>query len=306
LALGKFVYYTILLPASYLPLPVLYLFTDFFYLLLISIISYRKKVVRTNIERSFPNLSLQEKRKIERRFYRHLTDLLAEGVKNLSISEFELKKRITVSNPELMQQLFQQHKDVLLISGHYNNWEWLITAQNILFEHQAVGIGMPLSNKFWDKELNARRSRFGMQIIHSKIVHDYFQREREKPIATLVLADQAPGDPNKSFWMEFLNQTTPIVYGPEMLAHRYNQCCVFFHLEKVRRGHYKMHLALITDDPKSTSWGEITTAHANRLEKVIQEHPEFWLWSHKRWKRAVPENLKQLREEQKNQFSLRR
>jgi Kdo2-lipid IVA lauroyltransferase/acyltransferase len=300
------VYYTILLPVSYLPLPVLYFFTDIFYLLLISFISYRRKVVRSNIERSFPNLSANEKRRIERRFYRHLTDLLAEGVKNLSISDSQLKRRITVSNPKLMQHLFQQKKDVLLISGHYNNWEWLITAQNILFDHQAVGIGMPLSNKFWDKQINARRSRFGMHIIHSKIVHDYFQEKRDTPIATLVLADQAPGDPKKSFWMEFLNQTTPVVYGPEMLAHRYNQSCVFFHLEKVRRGYYKMHLELITDDPKSTSWGEITTAHAKKLEHVIQEKPEFWLWSHKRWKRAVPENLEELREEQKTRFDLRR
>jgi len=284
----------------------LYVFTDLFYLLLISIIPYRRKVVRSNIQRSFPNKTPMERRNIERKFYRHLTDLLAEGVKNMSISERELKRRITIENPELMQRLFDQNKHVLLISGHYNNWEWLITAQDLLFPHQAVGIGMPLTSKFWDKKINARRARFGMHIIHSKIVHDYFQRKHTRPIATLVLADQAPGDAHKSYWMNFLNQDTPIVYGPEMLAHRYDHTCVFFHLKKIKRGYYTMHLDIITEAPRSTGWGEITEQHTRKLEHVIQHQPEFWLWSHKRWKRQIPENLEELRKEQKQRFEDRR
>lgn len=295
-------YHLFIYPLSLLPLRVMYLFTDFFYLLLITVIPYRRKVVRGNIERSFPNKSKKEVRKIERKFYRHLTDLLAEGAKNLSISENQLLKRFQVENPEIMEQLYAKDKSVLLVSGHYNNWEWLITAQNLLFPHQAVGIGMPLSNGFWDKKLNSRRSRFGMKVIHSKIVHDFFKENLQKT-STLVLADQSPGDSNKCYWMEFLNQTSGIVFGPEMLANEYNQAVVFFSIHKKKRGHYTMRLKEITANPRELEYGEITEQFAHLLEQTIKNEPQYWIWSHKRWKRDVPIDIAGLRKEQVEKFN---
>jgi KDO2-lipid IV(A) lauroyltransferase len=286
-----------------MPLPVMYLFTDFFYLLLITLIPYRRSVVRQNISRSFPHLPIKDQRKIERKFYRHLTDLLAEGAKNMTISEKELRKRFKVSNPEVMQTLFDKNKSVLLVSGHYNNWEWLITVQNLLLPHQAVGIGMPMTSKFWDQKINSRRARFGMEIINSKNVHNFFKQKHETPTATLVLADQAPGNARKSYWMHFLHQETPVVFGPELLANKYNQAVVFFHIEKVKRGHYTMHLELITEEPQKLAWGEISEAHTQRLEKIIEQQPYYWIWSHKRWKRQIPEDLDNLKQQQEAQFN---
>lgn len=144
---SKLAYYLFIYPVSFLPLRIMYVFTDFFYLLLITVIPYRKKVVRKNLSHSFPNLSEKELRKIERHYYRHLSDLLAEGAKNMSISKEKLCKRFKVVNPEVVNDLYAQEKDVLLVSGHLNNWEWLITGQDLFFKHQAVGIGMPLSSK---------------------------------------------------------------------------------------------------------------------------------------------------------------
>ncbi|HLV42019.1 MAG TPA: lysophospholipid acyltransferase family protein [Brumimicrobium sp.] len=295
-------YYLLIYPLSLLPLRVMYLFTDFFYLLIITVIPYRRKVVRDNIENSFPNKSTKEKRAIERKFYRHLTDLLAEGAKNLSISKKQLLKRFQVENPEIMEQLYAQGKSVLLVSGHYNNWEWLITGQNLLFSHQAVGIGMPLSNGFWDKKLNGRRSRFGMKVIHSKIVHDFFDKNMERT-STLVLADQSPGDSNKCYWMDFLNQKSGIVFGPEMLANKYNQAVVYFSIHKVKRGHYSMRLKEITSAPHKLNYGEITEQFVHLLEETINQAPQYWIWSHKRWKRTVPEDLDALRKEQVKKFN---
>lgn len=299
--LSAFAYYFLIYPSSLLPMRVMYLFTDFFYLLLITIIPYRRKVVRGNIERSFPDKSRKEKRKIERKFYRHLTDLLAEGAKNLSISKKQLLKRFQVENPEVLDQLFQQNKNVLLVSGHYNNWEWLITGQNLLFKHQAVGIGMPLSNGFWDKKFNAIRSRFGMKVIHSNNVYDFFNQNKETT-ATLVLADQSPGDSNKCYWMDFLNQKTGVVFGPELLANKYNQAVVYFSIHSEKRGYYTMRLNEITSSPRELDYGEITERYTHLLEKTIREDPKNWIWSHKRWKREVPENLEALRTKQKESF----
>lgn len=301
--MAKIAYYLIIIPISFLPLRVLYLFTDLFYLLIITVIPYRRQVVRQNLINSFPEKSLSEIKKIEHQFYRHITDLLAEGTKNLTISQKELAKRLIVENSELMGNLHAKNKSVLLVSGHYNNWEWLITAQNTLFKHQAMGIGMPLSSKFWDKKINERRSRFGMKVVNAQNLKSEISLLSSTPIAILILSDQSPGDSRKSYWMNFLNQQTAVLFGTEQLANEYDFSTVFFKIEKVKRGYYKMSLQLISEDAKSMKWGEITENHTHLLEKEIVKHPQFWIWSHKRWKRDIPLDLEQLKEEQKAKFT---
>lgn len=299
---AKIAYHLVVYPISNLPIRVIYLFTDFLYLLLVTVFPYRKKVIEQNMSRSFPEKSTAEIKKMRNQFYRFFTDLLAEGIKNLSISEKELRKRLVVKNPEIMDDLFQKGKSVLLVSGHYNNWEWLITGQSLLFPHQAVGIGMPMSSKYWDKKINQRRSRFGMIILHSKNVRTEFEVMRDQIFATLTLADQSPGDSTKAYWMNFLHQPTAVAFGCEQLAHQHNQAVVFFILRCVKRGYYEMELTVITENPSETDWGFISESHTRLLEREIIANPARWLWSHKRWKRDVPTDLEALKKEQKAKF----
>ena len=196
--LAKIAYYIFVIPLSYLPLRILYLITDFLFLVLIFVVPYRRKVVRKNLTNSFPDKTENEILKIERQFYHHFTDILAEGIKNLSISKRELYKRLIVENGELMNDLYAKNKSVILVSGHFNNWEWLITAQNNLFQHQAIGIGMPLTSKFWDKKINDRRSRFGMKVTTAHNLNETITKETQEPIAILILGDQSPYDSKKS------------------------------------------------------------------------------------------------------------
>lgn len=296
----RLVYYFIVFPISKLPFWGIYLLSDILYGIF-RVFPYRKKVIEGNIRRSFPEKSEEEINRLVKQFYRHFTDILAEGIKNLSISKKELQRRYRIKNPEVMDQLYKENQSVLLVSGHYNNWEWLITSQNFLFEHQAMGIGMPLTSKFWDKKVNERRERFGMIVVHSKNFREKI-KEQTKPTAILTLSDQSPGDARKSYWMKFLNQQTAVLFGAEQMAHEYNFAVVFYHTRKIKRGYYEMELQLITDDPKTMKWGEITEAHTHLLEKAILEHPPFWLWSHKRWKREVPKDLEELKREQKKKF----
>ena len=301
--LSKILYYFIILPLSYLPLRILYLISDFFYVLLILFIPYRKKVVRKNLINSFPDKNIKEIKKIERKFYRHFTDILIEGVKNLTISKKELSKRLIVENPELMNQLYEKGKSVLLVSGHYNNWEWIITSQNNLFKHQALGIGMPLTSQFWDKKINERRARNGMKIVNAKNLKENIALEKKQPIAILILGDQSPGDSMKSYWMNFLHQDTAVLFGTEQLANEYDFSVVYFTMKKIKRGYYKMELQLVTEEPKTLEWGEITITHTHLLEKEIVNKPENWIWTHKRWKRDIPSNLEGLKIIQKEKFT---
>lgn len=298
-------YYFIVYPISLLPLRVIYVFTDLLYLIISRILPYRKNLIRKNLYKSFPQASHAHRKKIKRAFYHHLCDLLAESIKNISISERELRRRFKISNYGLINRLYAEGKDVLLVSGHYNNWEWMITAQNFLLRHQAVGIGMPLSNAFWNKKLNERRARFGMKILHASNLHDYLKEEHTKPIATLVLGDQAPGDSLKAYWMNFLNQTTPVFFGCEQLAHQYGSAVVFFVINKRKRGYYKVDFQLISENVQEMSYGEITEKHTKLLERSINLRPEYWLWSHNRWKRSIPENLETLKLELQEKFEKR-
>lgn len=302
--MGKIAYYMIILPISFLHLRVLYVLSDIFYILTVSLIGYRKKIIDINLKNSFPELTESELKTIRRKFYRHFSDLLVEGIKNLSMSENELKKRFRVLNPEIMNSMHANGKSVILVSGHYNNWEWLITSQAFLFNHRALGIGMPLSSKFLDKKINQRRQRFGMKVINSK----NFKAEINNcssPVAIMTLGDQSPSDSNKSYWMNFLNQPTAVLFGTEQMAHEFDFAVVFFEIKKVKRGYYEIELKLITENPKSMKWGEITEIHTGLLERLIRERPEFWLWSHKRWKRKVPKDIDVLRKNQQIKFNER-
>lgn len=302
---SKIAYYLFVRPLSALPLPILYLFSDFFYLLLISVFPYRRKVIEGNLSRSFPTKNKGEIIKLKRQFYRHFADTLVEGIANLHLSKEQLKKRLHVQNPEVMQALFDKGQSVILVGGHYNNWEWVISSQNFLFPHKAFGIGMPMTNKFWDQKVNSRRQRFGMKVIHSGNFKEEITKFNAKPIAILTLSDQSPGDSRKSYWMDFLNQKTAVLFGAEMMAHQYGYSVVFFSLNKIKRGKYTLELKLITEDPKMMKWGEITEAHTRLLEDEINANPAFWLWSHKRWKRQLPDNLDQLIKEQHANFNHR-
>ena len=302
---SAFLYYAIVYPISLLPLRVIYIFTDFLCLILTRIAPYRKTLIKRNLFKSFPQASHDQRKKIKSAFYQHLCDVLAESIKNLSISERELKSRFKISNYSILDKLYAEGKDVLLVSGHYNNWEWMITAQNLLLRHQAAGIGMPLSNAFWNYKLNQRRGRFGMDILNANNVHDYLSSDHKKPIATLILSDQTPIDHLKSYWMHFLNQTTPVFFGCEQLAHQYDSAVVYFVINKRKRGYYKVDFQLICDNASEMCYGEITEKHTKALEKSIFKHPEYWLWSHNRWKRHAPENLDEIKVDQQLKFEKR-
>jgi KDO2-lipid IV(A) lauroyltransferase len=300
--MSRLLYFFILFPASKLPLGILYLVADFLFLLFRTVWPYRKSVIETNLKNSFPEKSAAEIKKIRNQFYRHLADLFVEGNRNFGISAKELKSRITVGNPELMQELLDKKRNILLVGGHYGNWEWVITSQALLFEQHAIGLGKPLTNSYFDSKINALRGRFGMDIVHAKNYKEFISKPYEKGFAMLTLSDQAPGDSLRSYWMNFLNQLTPVLYGAEQMAHEYDLSVVFFSLKKVKRGHYTMHLELICESPKGLPYGAITEKHTQLLEAQIKEQPEFWLWSHKRWKRTIPENLEEVMAQHKAKF----
>lgn len=283
--MSRIAYYLILKPLSLLPLGVLYLLSDFAYFLLRFIIPYRKDVIKNNISNSFPDKTEEEINKIIKGFYRFLSDLMVETIWNFSLSQKEARKRLKVENPEILDTYYEAGKDVIIVVGHYNSWEFLLVAFNLMVNHRGAVIYTSLTDQFLDKIFKKFREKFGMKLLTKGEVKHAFQDGLDKPMAIIFGSDQAPSIVARAHWTTFLNQETAVAIGVEKYAIKYDLPVFFGGLKKVKRGHYSIKLDLLTDEPLKSEPGEISDMHVKALENLIKEKPEFWLWSHKRWKK---------------------
>ena len=173
------------------------------------------------------------------------------------------------------------------MGGHYNNWEIAGKGFDLNFEHQAVGIYSPMRDKFFEKKINESRTAFGVEIVSKGFVPRAFVANKNRMTITIFGADQSPTSSKDVHWTNFLNQETAVHVGAELFATKYNYPVVFFKFNKVKRGFYEGVLEMISENPAELKKGQITELHTKCLEKVINENPQYWLWSHKRWKRKM-------------------
>lgn len=287
--MSRIFFYLILKPVSYLPYGVLYALSNLMYFFLYHVFGYRKKTVRQNLLRSFPEKSSGEIKTIEKAFYVHLCDITLENIKLFSMSREEAKKRFQLKNPELMHAYFQQNQSIIAVSGHYSNWEMAAIGFDQYVPHQSICIYTPLKDKFFDRKMRDSRSKYGMQMLPKGLVPRSFISNKDKRTITIFAADQSPTYSKQVHWMRFLNQETAVFLGTEVFARKYNYPVVFLKITKTRRGYYQGELLMLEENPSATGDGQLTEAHTYMLEKIIRENPAFWLWSHKRWKRKMTE-----------------
>jgi KDO2-lipid IV(A) lauroyltransferase len=256
-----------------------------------------------NLTNSFPNHGEGEIKTIANRFYDHLADIFLEGIKTLSLFQKQVMQRYVCTNPEILTPYFEEKKSVILVSSHYNNWEYMVLSLDMQFKHHGVGVGKPLSDKWFDKTLNRYRQRYGTEVVFASNVRETFETYEKQglPTAYMMLFDQAK-TPKKSYWTEFLNQDTGFIFGPEYFAKKYDFPVFYYNVKKTKRGYYEFDLTLIADHPNQTEHGEITQTCVTILEKTIIEKPPYWLWSHRRWKhkRGKSEELRTKSEEWKD------
>ena len=284
IVLNFLLYYLVIIPVSLLPFRTLYLLSDFLYIVLYKIFGFRKKVVFTNLRNSFPKKSDEEIKILANQFYSHLCDLIVESLKSFTISQEEVLKRMVVVNPELANKYYDDGKSILLSGGHYNNWEWIATAIDQQVKHQSIAIYKKLSNKFFDDKMLSTRGRFGLKMVSTKLVKETFEAYKNQLTMTIFGSDQSPGKVENSHWMTFLNQDTAVLFGTEKYAKEYNYPVLYGKIFKVKRGYYNLTLSLVEDDPKSSPHGFITEKATHLLEADINAEPEYWLWTHRRWK----------------------
>ncbi len=270
---------------SYLPFWMLYGIANVLYVILYDLVGYRKSVVRMNLRNSFPNKTPKELLAIEKKFYKHLADLFVEIIKYRTISEKEISKRCKVVNMQVLEEFSLSDRSAIVVQGHYCNWEW-VTYLNTVLQQRILSVYKPLHNKEEDKFMKKTREHFGAIAVPMKnIMRVLAKRQKAGELSAVGLAsDQVPNVNKSTYWMPFLNQDTPVYLGAEKLAKMFDLPVVFLYAQKVKRGYYEIEFIPITTTPKETKEFEITEKHVRLMEKMIQEAPEYWMWSHKRWK----------------------
>jgi KDO2-lipid IV(A) lauroyltransferase len=276
---------------SLLPFRILYLLSDILYLLLFHVVKYRRKVVKQNLKNSFPEKSVADRLEIEKRFYKHLSDLIFESIKTISISPKSLKKRFVFSNLTELTKYFEKGKSVIAVSGHYGNWEWGPLATAYELKEKVLVVYKPLSDNRFEKLINTMRSRFGAILVPMKHTLRKIIEYNSEPHVLVLIGDQTPPREESHYFINFLNQPTAIFLGVEKIAVRTNKPVIYFSINKIKRGYYECLIKPLVEVPNQTKEFEITNIHTQELENIIRNNPEYWLWSHKRWKFS-PDNLK--------------
>ena len=268
-----------------LPLWCLYLVSDLFFVLICYLLRYRRKVVMENLRRSFPEKTERERWLIARKFYRFLCDIFVETLKVADMDTPQLRRRIRYSNPEVLEELYHKGKQVFVVTGHYGNWEWLATLENTISYHHAT-LYRPLESNFFDKFLYDLRTKHGtdaIPTISALMAMNQFRYEN-RLTALCFLSDQSPPKNAIHYWTTFLNQDTPVYLGVEKLAKRNKAAVAYYEIRRVKRGYYEVDITLIAENAAETFDYQITNKHVELLEETIRRNPEYWLWSHRRWK----------------------
>ena len=281
---------------SLLPLWLHYLFSDLLFVVVAYVLRYRHNVIHKNLQIAYPDKSAQELKVLQRKFYRHMCDLIAESVKYTTISRKNIMRRMTFKGCEQIADIINSGQSVAVLLGHYGNWEWvtsLILWMPPLEREMVLGeLYHPLRNKVFDRVVLKMRRRMGPECVPKNDSLRWLIGKKQEGILTVVgyINDQIPKWENIHHWVTFLNHPdTPVFTGIERITRQQNQAVAYLDVRCPRRGYYECEFQVITREPKSMGEFELTDIYFQRFEQTINRAPQYWLWSHNRWKRTREE-----------------
>jgi KDO2-lipid IV(A) lauroyltransferase len=277
--------YPFLWIVSILPFRIFYWLSDVVYFLVYYIVGYRKKVVRANLAMALPHLNDKERLVIEKKSYQHLCDMFLEMIKTMTISSDEMNKRFKIINIDLVKEYEKKGKSIVLLASHYASWEWLITL-NDKTSFRGIGVYKKIANKYFDKLIRDIRSKYDAELVVTRETIPLIAKNQREGILCIygLASDQSPKLDRIFHWETFMGIEVPVHTGAEMIAKKYDLSVVFVKVKKVKRGYYEANFIPITDNPKSIPDFGITHAFIREVEKQILEAPEYYFWTHKRWK----------------------
>ncbi|WP_461534164.1 lysophospholipid acyltransferase family protein [Sinomicrobium sp.] len=276
--------YPLLWCISMLPFRLLYLLSDFLYIVVYRLVGYRKKTVRNNIKLALPELSPAERLAVEKKFYHHLTDLFLEMIKTLTASQKTIDKRFVYTNLDTFKKIEEQ-KSIILMFPHYAGWEWTVSL-NSSVSSEGYAVYKQIRNPYFDRLVKKIRGKFGTVLIETRETIRVIRRNQLKNIHAIYafLSDQSPMASKALYWQDFMGIKVPVHVGAEILAKRTDLAVVYLRIEKRKRGHYQATFVPLSTEPKTVPDYGITDLFLKEVEKQIHQAPEYYFWTHRRWK----------------------
>ena len=277
--------YPLLWLISILPFRVIYMLSDLIFFLFYYLIGYRKKVVKSNLKLAFPHKSEAEIKHIMKKFYKHFCDLMFESIKSFTISDKQILKRFKVTNIAKLKQYEENKQSIILMCGHYASWEWSMSLQKHI-DFIGYAVYKRLRNPYFDKLIKGVREKHKTYLIPTKEIISKIAESRKENELFLcgMAADQSPKAKKAYHWTEFMGVKVPCYTGAEMIAKKFDLPMVFMKISKVKRGFYEATFSTISDHPKDYKDYDLTDKFHQLVEAQIHEAPEYYLWTHKRWK----------------------
>ncbi|WP_029274384.1 lysophospholipid acyltransferase family protein [Pedobacter borealis] len=269
---------------SLLPLSLLFFFARLLYYLLYYVIGYRKKVVRQNLTHSFPEKSPVEIKAIEKKFFLYLAELIFEIIKMSSISKAETLKRVKFTGLEQLETHFAAGKSILACTGHYGNWELGTLALGLSISAKTMVIFKPIKNKIFETWFDCMRTKYGNVFIAMRQTLRGIAAYKNEPTLLCFASDQSPTREETKYYVDFLHQPTAALLGVEKIAKSTQRPIYYFKVNVVKKGYYHVEVLPMCLDPANVDEFAITNLYFKFLENIIKEQPQYWLWSHKRWK----------------------
>ena len=277
--------YPILWFVSILPFRLLYAVSDLLYILMYHVFRYRKQTVQDNLRLVFPEKSDLEIKIITKKFFHHFCDMILESIKSMNISLESMKARYTFKNLDIIKDFEKQNKSIVLMCAHYGSWEWIFILQTYT-SHRGYGIYKRLQNKYFDRLIKSIRARYNSYLITTKETFSVLEEAKKNGILSMngFASDQSPKKDKAYHWNNFMGIKVPVHTGAEMLAKKLDMPVVFFAVERKKRGYYEATFQTLAETPTDFKDYEITDKFLKLVEKQIHEAPEYYLWTHKRWK----------------------
>jgi Kdo2-lipid IVA lauroyltransferase/acyltransferase len=269
---------------SILPFRILYLFSDGIAFVMEHIIRYRKDVIIQNLKNSFPEKTDAERKAIMKGFYQNFADIIMETFKSMRLTREEAIKRVKIRDRELFDQFYKEQRNVMVVLGHYANFEWVALTFPLTVKQACYAVFQPLKNNHFNRKVVQIRERFGLTLFPMKQTYYYMIQNPTPNSMYGFMADQSPQKERIKYWTKFMNQYTGVHLGVENLARKLDMSVLFLEVHRVKRGFYELQPVLITNRPAEMAPNQITELHVQALERMIRHKPEDWLWSHKRWK----------------------
>ncbi len=277
--------YPILWLVSILPFRLLYAVSDLLYVLMYHVFGYRKQTVQDNLRLVFPEKSDLEIKTITKKFYHHFCDMILESIKSMTISMESMKARYTFKNLDIIKDFEKQNKSIVVMCAHYGSWEWIFILQTYT-THRGYAVYKRLQNKYFDRLIKSIRARYNSYLITTKETFSVLEEAKKNGILSMngFISDQTPKKDKARHWNEFMGINVPVHTGAEALAKKLDMPVIFFSVERKKRGYYEATFQTLAENPQDYKDYEITDKFLKLVETQIHDAPEYYLWTHKRWK----------------------